>query len=72
MWNLIFGNNSNILVDEYMMVEPNKSFTEESPYLKAKREELIAKDKHLDSNLLINNPSRKISLYAPTVLVEKQ
>lgn len=47
------------------------AFKVESEYLTKRRAELIAKDKVMGNKMLINNPTRDISLRKPTVLIRE-
>ena len=72
MWDLLFGINTHDSEDYVEIPVLSKQFTQESNYLKTKRDELINADKLSGNKLLINNPGREISLVGPTVLIYKQ
>jgi hypothetical protein len=67
MFKLFFGDT--ILEDSVLQIPLIEAFKVEGEWLKAKRAELIKKDKKAKKKkLLVNNPDRELTLYKPTVL----
>jgi hypothetical protein len=67
MFKLFFG--EVIMEDTTLQIPLSDTFKKEGEWLKAKRAELITKDKHADDKkLLVNNPTRDLTLLGPTVL----
>lgn len=66
MWRLIF--NTPIPVEDDTSLEVFKT---EGQWLKNKREELIKADKAGLNMMLVNNPTRQVTLNKPTVLVNR-
>lgn len=68
MWNLFFGYTTSD-VDTTVLIPLIDSFKTEGYWLKAKRKEIIEKDKYGDNRMLVNNPNRSVTLNKPTVLI---
>lgn len=66
MWKLIF--NTPISEADDMSLE---AFKTEGQWLKDKREQLIKADKDGLNMMLVNNPTRQVTLNKPTVLVSR-
>jgi hypothetical protein len=67
MFRLFFGDI--IMEDTTMQIPLSDTFKVEGEWLKAKRAELIENDsKSKSKKLLVNNPTRELTLLKPTVL----
>jgi hypothetical protein len=67
MFRLFFGDI--IMEDTTLQIPLSDAFKVEGEWLKAKRAELIKKDKKAkNKKLLVNNPTRDLTLLKPTVL----
>jgi hypothetical protein len=68
MFDIIFGasHTHDVVLDSFY----SPAFATEGEYLKAKRQELIEKDKKSkkEKKLLVNNPDREVTLRGTTVL----
>lgn len=68
MWDLFFEHTTSD-VDATVLIPLIDTFKTEGDWLKAKRKEIIEKDKYGDNRMLVNNPNRSVTLNKPTVLI---